>query len=135
MEDTNVFTEEKSKVVTSPIKASRQSSLAPHSTKDGQKSVTSASAKFQKETEQIKDALAIAKDLLNQWPCRMSNGEMPQPLISTSGVVVIALPMAGHVIVNTVTSDGKHDFIVDGSPIVPDVTETDVTEFVTSEEK
>jgi hypothetical protein len=47
---------------------------------------------------------------------------------------VIALPMAGHVIVNTVTSDGKHDFIVDGQPIIPDVTETDVTGLVTSEE-
>jgi hypothetical protein len=135
MEDTSVLTEAKSKAVTSPIKASRQSSHAPHSTKDGQKSVTSASAKFQKETEQIKDALSTAKDLLNQWPCRMPDGKMPQPLISSSGVVVIALPMAGHVIVNTVTSDGKHDFIVDSEPIIPDVTETDVTEAVTSEEK
>jgi hypothetical protein len=134
MEDTSVFTEAKSKVVTSPTKASRQSSHALHSTKDGQKSVTSASAKFQKETEQIKDALSVAKDLLNQWPCRMPDGKMPQPLISNSGVIVIALPMAGHVIVNTVTSDGKHDFIVDGQPIIPDVTETDVTGLVTSEE-
>ena len=135
MADTSVFIEEKSKVVTSPTSVTSAKSPAQRSTKDGQKSVTSASAKFQKETEQIKDALSVAKDLLNQWPCRMPDGKMPQPLISTNyGVITIALPMAGHVIVNTVTSDGKHDFIVDGQPIVPDVTEADVTESVTSEE-
>lgn len=133
MEDTNVFTEEKSKAVTSPISVTSAKSRVQHSTKDGQKSVTSASVKFQKEAEQIKDALSIAKDLLDKWPCRMPNGEMPEPHISSRfGVLMIALPMSGHVIVNTVTSDGKHDFIVDGEPIIPDVT-ADVT--VTSEEK
>jgi hypothetical protein len=132
MEDTSVFTEEKSKVVTSPISVTSVKSPAQHSTKDGQKSVTSASAKFQKETEQIKDALSIAKDLLNQWPCRMPDGKMPQPLISSSyGVLTIALPMNGHVIGNAVTSDGAHDFTVDGEPVIP----VDVTEAVTSEEQ
>lgn len=136
MDDTNVSTEEKSNPVTSPTKVTSQKSPVQPNTSDGQKSVTSVSAKFQKETEQIKDALAIAKDLLNKWPCRMKNGEMPLPLISNEfGVLTIALPMSGHVIENIVTSTGDkklHDFKVDGEPVIPDVTE-DVTKDVTKE--
>lgn len=77
----------------------------------------------------MRDALAIAKDLLNQWTCRMPNGEMPKPYISTRfGVLVIALPTGGHVIENIVTSEGKHDFDVDGIPVMgPDVTKVAVT--------
>lgn len=68
----------------------------------------------------MKDALAIAKDLMNMWPCPMPNGQMPKPFISNKyGVLTIALPLAGHVIENLVTSDGKHDFGVDGEPIIP----------------
>lgn len=77
----------------------------------------------------MRDALAIAKDLLNQWICRMPNGEMPKPYISTRfGVLVLALPLGGHVIENIVTSEGKHDFDVDGVPVMS----PDVTDFVTS---
>lgn len=123
MADTSVFTEEKSRAVTSPTSVTSAKSPVRRSTKDGQRSVTSANA----ESEKIKDALAIAKDLLDKWPCRMPNGEMPLPHISSKfGVLMIALPMNGHVIENTVTSDGKHDFMVDGDPIIPDVT-SDVT--------
>jgi len=128
MADTNESTKEKSQAVTSPTKASRQKSPVPANMKDGQKSVTSP-AKFQEEAEKMRDTLAVAKDLLNQWVCRMPNGQMPKPYISTRfGVLVIALPTGGHVIDNIVTSDGKHDFDVDGIPCIPiDVTETVVT--------
>ena len=114
--------------VTSPIEASRQNSPALVNTKDGQKPVTSL-VKFQEEAEKMRDALAIAKDLLNQWSCRMPSGGMPKPYISTRfGVLVIALPLGGHVIDNVVTSEGKHDFSVDGIPCIPiDVTENPVT--------
>lgn len=124
MEGTKESTKARSKAVTSPTKASRQPSHAPANMKDGQTSVTSH-AKFKEEAEKMRDALAIAKDLLNQWACRMPNGEMPKPYISTRfGVLVIALPMGGHVIENIVTSEGKHDFDVDGVPVMgPDVTE------------
>jgi hypothetical protein len=136
MEDTSVFTEARSKTVTSPTSVTSVKSPAQRSTKDGQKSVTSASAKFQEEAELIKDALSVAKDLLHKWSSLMPDGRMPQPLISSKyGVLTIALPVVGHVIENAVTSDGKHDFRVDGQPLIPDVTETDVTEPVTSEEK
>lgn len=118
MADTNEFTKAKSKVVTSPITASRQTSPVQVSTKDGQISVTSP-VKFKEEAEKLRDSLAIAKDLLNQWSCRMANGEMPKPYISTKfGILVIALPLGGHVIENLVTSEGKHDFGVDGIPVI-----------------
>lgn len=125
MEDTKESTKEKSLTVTSPIKASRQTSRVPANMKDGQKAVTSP-AKFQEEAEKMRDALAIAKDLLNQWACRMPNGEMPKPYISTKfGVLVIALPTGGHVIDNIVTSDGKHDFDVDGVPVMSVTSDTE----------
>jgi hypothetical protein len=124
MEDTKEFTKEKLKAVTSDIKASRQTSPASVNMNAGQTSVTS-DAKFQAEAEKLRDALAIAKDLLNQWACRLPNGAMPKPYISTKfGMLVIALPLGGHVIDNIVTSDGKHDFAVDGISVIPDVTVT-----------
>lgn len=68
----------------------------------------------------MRDALAIAKDLLDKWPCRLPDGTMPKPHISIKfGVLSIGLPLAGHVIENAVTSEGKHDFRVDGELIVP----------------
>lgn len=125
MDDAKESTKEKSQAVTSPTNASRQSSPVQANMKDGQNPVTSP-VKFQEEAEKLRDALAIAKDLLNQWVCRMPNGEMPKPYISTRyGVLVIALPTGGHVIDNIVTSDGKHDFDVDGIPVMSsDVTVT-----------
>lgn len=126
MEDTNVSTKEKSATVTSPTKASLQSSPALPSTNDGQKSVTSASAEFQKETEKILDALGMIKDATNCWPCKMNDGKMPIPLISSEyGILVVSFPLGGHVIKTVVTSDGKLDYEVDGHRIIP----------VTSEEK
>lgn len=119
MEDTNEHIKAKSKAVTSPTKASRQSFHVQTSMSDGQKSVTSP-AKFQQEAEKMRDSLAMAKDLLNTWACRMPNGRMPKPLISSKhGVLLIALPLGGHVIENIVTSEGKHDFSVDGVTVIP----------------
>lgn len=119
MEGTNGSTKAKSQAVTSPTKASRQPSHAQTSTRDGQKSVTSP-AKFQEEAEKMRDSLAIAKDLLNTWVCRMPNGQMPKPLISSKhGVLLIALPVGGHIVENVVTSDGRHDFSVDGVTVIP----------------
>jgi len=126
MADTNESTKAKLKAVTSPIIPSRQTSLVSDSTSDGQKSVTSPSVKFQKEAEKMRDTLAIALDLLDQWSCRMPNGEMPKPHISSRyGVLMIALPMGGHVIENTVTSDGKHDFMVDGTAVMSVTSESE----------
>lgn len=101
-------------------KPDTKTSLAPASTSDGQKSVTS---KFAKETEAILDALATLKDAMNTYPCKV-DGKTIEPHIS-SDLMVIVFPLAGHVIENVVTSDGKLDFKVDGQRIIP----------VTSEEK
>lgn len=119
MADIKGYTRGKSKAVTSHTRASRQKYLAQVATTDGLQSVTSP-AKFAAESEKMRDALAMAKDLMNMWPCRTRNGGMPKPLISTNhGVLVIALPLGGHVIENVVTSDGKHDFSVDDVTVIP----------------
>lgn len=107
------------KIVTSPIKENIVQSHAQQPTNDGKKFVTS-DAVFRKETEQIKDALAMLKDVTNLYPCKMQGGKMPEPLISTDyGCLVILFPLGGHVIRNVVTSDGKADFEVDGERIIP----------------
>lgn len=102
-------------------KSDIQASPAQTSTSDGQKSVTS---KFAKETAAILDALAMLKDVMNTYPCKI-NGKMAEPLIS-SDLLVIAFPLCGHVIKNVVTSDGKLDFEVDRQRIIP-VTSEDKT--------
>ena len=130
MEDLNVFTEAKSKAVTSPTKASRQSLSVPKPTPDGVERHTDAKdvmASRQKETEKMLDVLAVIKDVMNNWPCRMKNGGMPKPYISSRfGVLTIAFPTGDHVIENAVTSDGKHSFTVDDVPVIPVTSESDM---------
>jgi hypothetical protein len=123
MEGLSVFTKGKSKAVTSPITASRHPLNAPKHTPDGAKRLTGAkdvTASRQKETEKMLDVLAVVKDVMNNWPIRMPNGGMPKPYISNKfGVLTIAFPTGDHVIENSVTSEGKHSFTVDGVPVIP----------------
>lgn len=111
MEDTSVSTKEKSKAVTSDTKASRQTLNAQQSTKSG------AKLPMAERAEKMRDLLARLKDVTHQW--YLLTGEaIPRPVTSTNHLV-FALPLAGHVIVNTVTSDGKQNFLVDGVPVIP----------------
>lgn len=72
----------------------------------------------------MKDALAQAKDVMSLWPMKMIGGKPALPLISIEyGVMMIPLPMGGHVIERVVTSDGKTDYAVDGEPIIPVMSE------------
>lgn len=118
MAGTNGSTKAKLKAVTSPIKASRQLSPVNHNTSDGQESVTSVSA------ELVADALAKVLDLMDTWPCKIDGKTMPKPFIA-AGHVFIALPSGGHVIENTVTSNGKHMFSVNGTPVIPVTSESE----------
>lgn len=123
MEDTKGSTKAKSKVVTSPTKASRQALNASQSTADGAKPPTD---EREKEAEKIRDLLARVIDIYHNYPCRMKDGGMPKPHISTEfGFLFLAFPLGGHVIENAVTSEGAQNFLVDGGYVIP----------VTSEEK
>jgi hypothetical protein len=123
MADTNGYTKAKLKVVTSPIKPSRQNLNASRSTKDGVKPPTAVKDVTQ-EAEKMRDLLARMKDVTHNWPSRLPSGKMPLPLISNNHII-FAFPLGGHVIKNTVTSDGSQNFEVDGVSVIP----------VTSEEK
>ena len=127
MADTNEFTKEKSKMVTSPISRSRLNSNPPQNMPDGKKLPTAKKAvtspEFLAEAEKIRDLLARMKDVTHGWPCKLPSGRMPAPLISTNyDFVIFAFPKGGHVIQNSVTSDGKQNFLVDGIPVIPDAT-------------
>lgn len=135
MADTRESTAERSKMVTSPTNPSRQSSNAKSLTGDGAKQTTDAKDAERKQKIQAKlaDQLAIILDVMNEWPCRMSDGNLPEPYISIEhGMLYLAMPIGGHVIRNvTVTStDGKsrHNFSVNDLLVVP----VDVTDLVTS---
>jgi hypothetical protein len=119
MADTNESTKAKSAEVTSVTKASRQNSNVPLSTSDGNKRPTDARA----EAAKISELLARMKDVTHTWPCRLLSGKMPAPLIR-KGYIVFAFPLGGHVIENSVTSEGKQNFTVDGTPVIP-VTSTE----------
>lgn len=117
MADTKEFTKAKSKGITSATTVSRQTSNPLVNTKDGaipptpEKDVTA-------EAEKIADLLARVQDVMNSWS-KATGIEMPKPLISTYHVL-IALPKKHHVIGNSVTSDGKHRFTVNGKAITSD---------------
>jgi hypothetical protein len=114
MADISVSTKAKSAAVTSTTKASRQNSNVPLSTNDGNKLPTVE----KEQAEKISELLARLKDVTHTWPCRLTSGKMPAPLIH-KGYIVFAFPLGGHVIKNAVTSDGKQNFIVDGIPVIP----------------
>lgn len=77
-------------------------------------------AKFAEEREKILDALAMLKDAMNIYPCKMPNGQTPAPrLFIEFGVLLIAFPLGGHVIETVVMADGKTDFRVDDVTIIP----------------
>ena len=117
MDDTNVFTKAKSKAVTSPIKRSRQGLTPPQNTPAGVK------LPMEERAETIRDLLARLKDVTHSWSLAL-DVTMPLPYISTN-YVFLAFPTGGHVIENSVTSDGKQNFTVDNVSVIP----------VTSEEK
>lgn len=131
MADTRESTAERSKMVTSPTNPSRQISNAKSLTDDGVKQTTDV--KDAKIQAKLADQLAIMLDIMNEWPCRMPDGNLPEPYISIEhGMLYLAMPIGGHVIRNvTVTStDGKsrHNFSVNDLLVVP----VDVTDLVTS---
>lgn len=135
MADTRESTAGRSKTVTSPINPSRQSLNAKKHTGDGAKQTTDVKDvdRRKKIQEKLADQLAIILDVMNEWPCRTPDGNIPEPYISIEhGMMYLALPIGGHVIKNvTVTSaDGKsrHNFSVNDSLVVP----VDVTDLVTS---
>lgn len=104
----------------SPTKTFKKKSPVQTALKDGQTPVMSTSAEFQKEREAMKDALAQAKDVMSLWPIKMIGGKPALPLISIEyGVMMIPLPMGGHVIERIIMSDGKTDYSVDNEPIIP----------------
>lgn len=119
MEDINEFTKAKSKAVTSPTKTSRRPLNVQQNTKSGAKPHMDAKA----EAEKVKEILARLKDVTHSWSLTL-DVTMPAPFISTNHII-FAFPLAGHVIKNAVTSDGKQNFEVDGELVIP----------VTSEEK
>ena len=114
MEDTKESIKARSKAVTSHTKVSRLHSNAPQNTPDGVEHITVGKV----EAEKMRDLLARMKDVTHNWPCRMESGKMPAPLISTK-YIIFAFPIEGHVLVNTVTSDGSQNFLVDGVPVIP----------------
>jgi hypothetical protein len=118
MADTKGFTKAKSQANTSRIKASRQVLIASQNISVGAILPTDAKA------EKMRDMLARVLDVTHNWPIRMSSGKMPAPIVA-NGFLVIALPVGGHVIQNSVTSKGGQNFIVDNVAVIP----------VTSEEK
>lgn len=88
-------------------------------TSDGNEPVMSP-VEFQAERERMLDALAILKDAMNAYPCRMPNGKTPAPQLFTKyGVLLVAFPIGGHVIETVVMPDGKTDFKVDDVTIIP----------------
>jgi len=100
-------------------KGKQQKSRANPVMTDGKQPVMSP-AKFKEEREKMLDALAILKDAINLYPCKMPNGKTPAPkLFSNYGILMIPFPTGGHVIEVAVMSDGKTDFKVDDASIIP----------------
>lgn len=113
MADTKGFTKEKSRAVTSRTNPSRQPLNVKQSMTDGEKLPMDA-----RDAEKMRDLLARIIDVTHNWPCKLPSGKMPLPLIS-NGHIIIAFPFRGHVIKNTVTSEGKQNFSVDGEDVIP----------------
>ena len=117
MEGTKESTKVKSKAVTSLTRQSRQTSNVPLSTNRGVEPPMEARVVTSKESEKIIELLARLKDVTHSWPCKMK-GQMPVPFISNE-YIIFAFPKGGHVIENSVTSEGKQNFLVDGVPVIP----------------
>jgi hypothetical protein len=106
-------------MVTSPIKETQKKSRANPAMTGGKTPVMSP-AKFAEEREKMLDALAMLKDAMNLYPCKMPNGQTPAPrLFNEFGVLLVAFPVGGHVIDIVVMADGKTDFKVDDMTIIP----------------
>jgi len=117
MVDTSVFTKAKYPQGTSFTEASRQKSNVKRNTTVGARLPTEAKD-VTKEAEKMRDLLARLKDVTHNWPSRLASGKMPKPLISND-FIIFAFPLGGHVIENTVTSDGSQNFRVDGELVIP----------------
>jgi hypothetical protein len=110
MEDSKEFTKVKSKGITSRIKTSRQASNASQNTPVGAELPMP-----EKDEERLMDLLARVTDVMNSWSI-LTKLPMPKPFMSTN-YILLALPVAHHVITNSITSDGKHVFLVNGKPV------------------
>lgn len=121
MDDTSVSTKEKSRAVTSPTKASRQTSNQPPNTPDSAKPLTEEKAemseKVAREAEKLRDLLSRLLDINNSWS-KTLDVTMPEAFISTN-FVFFAFPTGGHVIKETVTPEGKQNFMVDDVTVIP----------------
>jgi hypothetical protein len=107
------------------IKAKNEKSPVKPVTSDGNRPVMSP-AEFKAQREKMLDALAMLKDAMNTYPCKMPNGMSPAPqLFNKYGVLLVAFPVGGHVIETVVTADGKMDFKVDDVTIIPVMADED----------
>jgi len=112
-------------MVMSPTKEPQKKSPAKPVMADGKTSVMSP-AKFAEQREKMLDALAMLKDAMNLYPCKLPNGMTPAPKLFTEfGVLCVAFPLGGHVIEMIVMADGKLDFKVDDVTIIPVMSEVD----------
>lgn len=120
MEDIKEFTKGKSKGITSTTTVSRQT-LNPSQNIPAGAKLPTPEKDVTAEAEKIADLLARIQDVMNSWQ-KATKLEIPKPLISTNHVIV-ALPLNGQVIDNSVTSEGKHRFTVNGKPITSEESE------------
>lgn len=115
MEDTNESIEERLKTVTSSTKATLVPSLPSQNTKGSVK--RSTGEKAEKETEEMLLQAARLLDLIRSWSLIHGETTAPVPLIFNDHIIV-AFPLSGHVMENSLTSDGKQNFTVDGKPVL-----------------
>lgn len=102
---------------TLPIENNEPNSSLPQSTSDGSSQPTEEKAETSEETQIMLDLLARLKDIFDKWPVKF-NGQQPEPFFDQH-FMYIAFPIRGHVIKNSVTSDGKQSFSVDGVEMIP----------------
>lgn len=115
MDDINESTEARLKMVTSSTKATLVPSLPSQSTKGSAK--PSTGEKAEKETEEMLYQASRLLDLIRSWSLIHGETTAPVPLIYNDHII-IALPLGGHVMENSLTSDGKQNFTVDGKPVL-----------------
>lgn len=115
MDDINESTEERLKMVTSSTKVTLVPSLPSQSTKGSAKLHTGEKA--EKETEEMLYQASRLLDLIRSWSLIHGETTAVEPLIFNDHLV-IAFPLGGHVVKNSLTSDGKQNFTVDGKPVL-----------------
>lgn len=69
------------------------------------------------ESRKMVEQAARLLDVIRSWSLIFGDETTTEPLIF-SDYLIIALPLRGHVLENAVTSEGKQNFIVDGTPVL-----------------